>query len=974
MTQDAEKFRSFRSLQPCHTLETTPDSALNDLVQLAATLLKVSVAFVVASSQNTHRFKAHFGPLASQSPIDLPQFDSLQESGDILIIEDPHDLQLNGSRLLGKNQRAQFYAALPLRDDLGHSLGLFGVIDSARRKFSNEEHKTFLLLAGQALTHLNLARQIHECDFRQRILEGIFESDPECVKLLGPDATLQMVNPAGLRIIEADNIEQVGQNSLLTLVLPAYRAAVQAFIDRVFRGESGRITFEFQGLKGTLRWLEMHAGPLRDENKAIISLIGVTRDITKRIQAERARTDIENRNRALVQALGEVVYDWRPLSDELFWDGAFTKVLGYSGEEMGRDTESWTSRVHPEDLKMVLAEVEKARAENRHYNLEYRFRHRDGHYCWMLDRGVLSFDEDGQLSRIVGVVLDITERKNAEHALLQANERYSRQCAALTSLTRTRLLQGSDLQAALRQITEIAAETLGVHRVSVWTFNPSRTELVCADLFERPRQKHSHGQAIAASSCPVYFQALSTQDILPIEDAPKDPRTIELADGYLVPLQIVSMLDAPIRLDGILTGVLCNEQIGAARHWAPDEQSFAVSLASLVSLALAQAHHQSIEEQLRQAQKMEAIGQLAGGVAHDFNNILAAIMMQTELVASPELPEETREGLSEIRSAAERAANLTRQLLLFSRKQVMQAKDLDLNELVTSLTRMLQRIIGADVTLTLQLHPTPILARGDPGMLDQALLNLAVNARDAMPNGGELLIQTTSIEVTPELARLHPDAEPGWHVGFSVRDTGSGIHPDVLPRIFEPFFTTKEPGKGTGLGLATVFGIVKQHRGWINVLTDTGKGSEFQIFIPALAQSPAPVTASPLQKPRGGKETILIAEDDVSVRLLTRALLERNGYKTFEASTAEEAIHIWKRNSTSIHLLITDLVMPGGVTGLQLAQRLRQENPHLKVIFTSGYSAEIAGRELDLHPGENFVQKPSPPHLILTTVRRCLDG
>jgi CheY-like chemotaxis protein len=333
-----------------------------------------------------------------------------------------------------------------------------------------------------------------------------------------------------------------------------------------------------------------------------------------------------------------------------------------------------------------------------------------------------------------------------------------------------------------------------------------------------------------------------------------------------------------------------------------------------------------------------------------------------------------KDGLREIQVAAERAANLTRQLLLFSRKQVMQPKDLDVNEIVISLARMLQRIIGADIALQLHLHPTPLIARADAGMLDQALLNLAVNARDAMPNGGTLLMETKELTVDEDHASDYPDAEPGRYVGIIVTDSGSGIAPEVLPRIFEPFFTTKEPGKGTGLGLATVFGIVKQHRGWISVNSEPGQGAAFRFFIPASPVKSRPARAQARSKPRGGTETILIAEDEPSVRFVTRAILEREGYSVLEAGDGAEAIKLWKQHRGSVRLLFTDLVMPAGMSGQQLAMKLREEDPQLKVIFSSGYSADIAGREMELLTGENFLQKPFVPDQLLNTVRHCLDS
>jgi len=382
-----------------------------------------------------------------------------------------------------------------------------------------------------------------------------------------------------------------------------------------------------------------------------------------------------------------------------------------------------------------------------------------------------------------------------------------------------------------------------------------------------------------------------------------------------------------------------------------------------------------LEEQLRQAQKMEAVGQLAGGVAHDFNNILSSLLMQTELVGmSGPLPEEAQEGLQQIAADTRRAADLTRQLLLFSRRQVMQLRRLDLNEVVMNMARMLQRIIREDVRLQLHLHPGPLMTQADTGMLEQVLMNLAVNARDAMPKGGQLLLETTEMVIDAKAARSNPDAAPGRYVGLSVTDTGSGIPPEIMPRIFEPFFTTKEPGQGTGLGLATVFGIVKQHQGWIKLENRPGQGVTFRVFLPASsapAAEPGPTEAKP--KPSGGTETILLVEDDLAVRKPTRQILERHGYTVLEAADGAAALLLWQAHRSAVALLLTDLVMPGELGGQELGRRLRTEQPNLKVIYASGYSSDIAGQDFQLQPGEAYVQKPFATDLLLETIRRCLE-
>jgi nitrogen-specific signal transduction histidine kinase/ActR/RegA family two-component response regulator len=384
----------------------------------------------------------------------------------------------------------------------------------------------------------------------------------------------------------------------------------------------------------------------------------------------------------------------------------------------------------------------------------------------------------------------------------------------------------------------------------------------------------------------------------------------------------------------------------------------------------------ALESQYRQSQKLEGIGQLAGGVAHDFNNILTSILMQVELAnLETGLPKEVLDGLEQIRRDADRAASLTRQLLLFSRRQVMQSRDLDLNEIVTNLAKMLQRIIGEDVRLQLELDPGPLPTRADAGMLDQVAMNLAVNARDAMPEGGTLRI-STSEKVVDEAGKVeHPDAIPGRYVCLSVSDTGCGIAPEVLPRIFEPFFTTKDAGKGTGLGLATVFGIVKQHHGWLTVDTELRKGSTFKIYLPAVAAAAAtPASAAAAPKPCGGTETILLAEDDHSVRRATASLLRQQGYQVLEAANGVEALQSWIEHRSGIALLFTDLVMPEGLSGRQLAEKLQAEKPDLKVIFASGHSADIAGKEIQLRAGENFMPKPIRPDELLKIIRSCLDS
>jgi two-component system, cell cycle sensor histidine kinase and response regulator CckA len=383
-----------------------------------------------------------------------------------------------------------------------------------------------------------------------------------------------------------------------------------------------------------------------------------------------------------------------------------------------------------------------------------------------------------------------------------------------------------------------------------------------------------------------------------------------------------------------------------------------------------------LEEQFRQSQKMEAVGQLAGGVAHDFNNILAIIQMQSDsLRGRCDLTTEQAQYADEISATVDRAAALTRQLLLFSRREVFQPRDLDLSECITSMTKMLWRILGENIRVQLKLAPLPMFIHADAGMMDQVLMNLCVNARDAMPNGGHLIIETSGVEFDEFAVVQSPQTRVGSFVCLSVSDNGCGIPPEIMPKIFEPFFTTKDVGKGTGLGLATVFGIVQQHQGWINVYSEVGHGTTFRIYLPRLGKNQGQKSLPPaFAEMRGGNETILLAEDDPSLRLSVRKALSQLGYRILEAPTGIKALEVWKQNHDEIRLLLTDLVMPDGMNGKDLARHILQDNPGMKVIYMSGYSAEVVGRDFPLKEGINFLTKPFQASKLAQTIRAALDA
>jgi len=381
------------------------------------------------------------------------------------------------------------------------------------------------------------------------------------------------------------------------------------------------------------------------------------------------------------------------------------------------------------------------------------------------------------------------------------------------------------------------------------------------------------------------------------------------------------------------------------------------------------------EAQLLQAQKMEAIGQLTGGIAHDFNNMLTVIMGYSELMLQKlKADDPLRSEVEQIKEAGNRASLLTRQLLAFSRKQVLQPRVLDLNAVLTNLDKMLQRLIGEDIALVTM--PAPGLGRVkvDPGQIEQVIMNLAVNARDAMPNGGKLTIETANVELDNAYAREHVSVRPGPYVMLAVSDTGCGMDAATQARIFEPFFTTKEPGKGTGLGLSTVYGIVKQSDGNIWVYSEPGRGTTFKIYLPrveAVAEAVEPSGAA--ARTIRGSETILLVEDENAVRALIRSTLQANGYTVLEAHHGKHAIQVCEQHAGPIHLMVTDVVMPE-MSGRDLAERLKPSRPNMKVFFMSGYTDKAIVNHGELDPGTAFLQKPFIPDALARKVREVLDG
>ena len=534
-------------------------------------------------------------------------------------------------------------------------------------------------------------------------------------------------------------------------------------------------------------------------------------------------------------------------------------------------------------------------------------------------------DGTGQITYAIAAYADITDRRRAETALQESEQRYR----AVVEFSPEGIVVAVDDR--LVYVNTAAVKMLGAERPDQ-LLGRQVYEFLTSDYAEQARERRQTVLRTSVAAPPV--------------------------EGEL------------LRLDGL--------RLAAEFHSIPFVFAGRPAILNLIRDLTQQKQagemRAKLEAQLRQAQKMEAVGQLAGGIAHDFNNLLTVIRGNASLLQLDSLPPEEQGAAKEIMQASDRAADLTRQLLTFSRRQVLQIHTLDLNDVVANLTKMLHRLIGEHIVLHTRFAPGGAFVLADAGMIEQVLVNLAVNARDAMPEGGELTLSTGSVALDEAAARVRPNARAGQFVTLSASDTGTGISPENLSRIFEPFFTTKEVGKGTGLGLATVFGIVQQHDGWIEVESRIGAGTQFHIYLPAARPVVAPAPAAPPKTMPGGTETILVVEDDPALRALANRVLRRCGYRVLEAATGKLALQVWSENQAAIQLLLTDMVMPDGMTGRELGQQLLQANPKLKIIYTSGYSSEIAGQNADDRLGAAFLQKPFDLLTLATTVRETLDG
>jgi PAS domain S-box-containing protein len=750
--------------------------------------------------------------------------------------------------------------------------------------------------------------------------------------------------------------------------------AIWGGIHAVLEGRQREFQLEYpvQG-EGETRWFLMRVVRLPEGDGAARVAV-VNEEITERVIAARALGESEGRFRSLVTSIDDLVF-------ALDQDETFQCAYGHWLEREGVDATALQGRTvgdaFGEESGRVIGEVGRRVLEGEHLLSDWVLTGKRGPRRLQTSLSPLRV-ADGTIAGIVGVGRDVTDQ-------VQMEDELRRRDAILETIgfASSHFLRSTDWAASIRDVLEHLARATGSVRVDLCerlSDGEGRSVL-------RLRQEWSAAEAGPGSLFTMHgdvvlddpglrrwVERLSAGEPVFVKVRKlKDPqRSTLLTNG------IQSMALLPIFLGKQWAGVLgfddADERIWSASEVEALRIAADVFAAALDRMRIEEALQES-EAQLQQAQKMEAVGRLAGGVAHDFNNLLTAIKGRTELLLSEGKEAEHFESdLVEIRAATIRAATLTRQLLAFSRRQVLEPKVLDLNQIVREIESMLRRLIGEDVILMTRLAPDLGSVQADPGHVEQVLMNLLVNARDAMPEGGAITIQTANLELDRRAARIEGVNEPGTYILLQVSDTGCGIPAELHERIFEPFFTTKEQGKGTGLGLSMSWGIVKQSGGHISVRSVVGEGTQFRILLPrgaTIASPSLPIVAPP--SPSTGTETVLLVEDEAAVRSLVRKVLERRGYLVLEATNGAEAIQLAQSHEGRIDLILTDVVMPD-IAGPTLIEMLAPHRSEARVLFMSGYTdQEIIRRGVDKFQA-GFIGKPFSPDALAAKVREILDA
>ncbi len=861
--------------------------------------------------------------------------------------------------------------------------------------------------------------------------DAIFVKDRAGRYLLFNDAAARLVGQPVQNVLGHDD----------TAIFDAASAAhVWANDQRILQtGQAEKHEETLTAVDGMTRTYLVTKSPYRDSRGNIIGLIGIACDITERKQAERESLARQKRYEQLVATVDGIVWEADARTFQFtFVSQQAERLLGYPLEQWLNEPDFWANHLHPDDRQSAIAFCAQATQACQNHDFEYRMIAQDGRVVWLRDIVSLVI-ENGVPVTLRGIMVDVTQQKQAEEALRASEARYRDLIelspeaigilhdgrfvyvnwagAQLLGLEPKQLIGRSlgeflhpdDLEISQQRQKTVIQENCQVplrqfrlrHADGSWRIvescaGPCRLEgqpavqLIARDVTERIRSEQVLREReeqlrifVEHSWAPI---AMFDRDMRYIHISRRWLTDYKLGDRNIIGLCHYDVFpETPERWKEIhrrcLAGAVerCDEDRferadGTVQYVRWEIQPWRGTdgeVKGIVMFTEDITARKRLETQLYQSQKMEAMGRLAGGIAHDFNNLLTVINGYSDiLLRNVALTDPQREAITQIHNAGTRAARLTQQLLAYTRKAIVEPKVINLNELIGDSVRLLGRLIGEDVTVITTLCPTLDPVKVDRGQIEQVLLNLMVNARDAMPTGGRITIETCNVVLTPENLLDDPDLRPGRYVQLTVSDTGIGMTEEVKAKLFEPFFTTKGLGKGTGLGLAVVHGAVKLNGGHISVSSTLGVGTTFTIWLPAAEYVPPP--SSLIHKKAQGNETILLVEDEDAVRAIAQIGLENQGYKVVVAGGAHEALHKFEELRQSIDLLITDVVMPE-LGGRELVETLRAKRPSLRVLYISGYNDDMVLRHGLAEAMNNFLQKPFTPASLAQKVREILD-
>ena len=712
-------------------------------------------------------------------------------------------------------------------------------------------------------------------------------------------------------------------NDLLSSVDPADRDEVTSFLQPSGHCRD-RATAEFRIKRpgGDTCWLQLTGGFPEERRSRNGHLIGIVRDVSCRKAAELRSHESRQQLEALLNCLPGMAYrsettaPWRLI---FVSDGA-AQVTGFDPAEFLRGERTWETLVHPDDLAMISQQARQAIAEHRFYTLFYRIVHQSGEVRWVHGRGEAVYDGQGQPVFLEGFVMDVTEQVLAEVRLRQS-----------------------------RSLLETVIEGM-----------PDGVFL---------KDYGDGGRYVVVNSALMRLVSRSATDVVGLSDDQLFPP--DQTAKYVEEDQLLANPDLPsLTLERTVETPLGSRLLEVRKVPIRNEEA---KLCYILGIVRDLTDQRALEAQIHKMQRMDAVGQLTGGVAHDFNNLLTIILGYGEMLREDMNNPQALALMDKILNAADRGSELVRRLLAFARKQRLEPRIVNLNERLPDVVALLRRTLGENIAVEIAPGPGLWPALADPTQIDDALVNLAINARDAMPAGGKIIIETANVRLEPETEGGALEAPPGDYVMLAVSDTGHGMTPEIMARVFEPFFTTKELGQGTGLGLSMVYGFVRQSGGHVTVDSTPGHGTIVRLYLPRAAEGTnGQLDCRPAPPEKGGGETVLLVEDNDSIRAMARLQLGNLGYRVVEAANATGALGLLGKG-VEADLLFTDILMPGGISGYELAEKARLDRPGLKVLFTTGYDSPAVNQNLKELPGENLLRKPYRQYELANAVRRALD-